>query len=57
MHVSDIAPIPSRVWLMNAVTMVVNPALAGAIPVCSGGDRAASKLTCIVHGDTGWSAA
>ncbi len=26
----------------------------GLLPICSGGDRAARKLTCIVDGDTGW---
>lgn len=30
------------------------PAVAGMLPVCSGGDRAARHLTCIVDGDTGW---
>ena len=39
---------------MVAVTMMVSPALAGTIPVCSGGDRAARNVTCIVDGDTGW---
>ena len=36
------------------LTMTLSPALAGTIPVCSGGDRAARKLTCIVDGDIGW---
>ena len=27
---------------------------AAAIPICSGGDRAARKVTCLVDGDTGW---
>lgn len=27
---------------------------AQALPVCSGGDRASRRLTCIVDGDTGW---
>lgn len=27
---------------------------ARSIPICSGGDRAARRLTCIVDGDTGW---
>ena len=26
----------------------------GTPPICSGGDRASRKLTCIVDGDTGW---
>ena len=54
MRISDIIPMPPRMWLMFAVTMTLSPALAGTIPVCSGGDRAARKLTCIVDGDTGW---
>jgi endonuclease YncB( thermonuclease family) len=30
------------------------PALADPLPICSGGNRAERKLTCIVDGDTGW---
>ena len=26
----------------------------GTIPICSGGNRAARKVTCLVDGDTGW---
>lgn len=37
-----------------ALALLTTPALAHSIPVCSGGDRAARKLTCIVDGDTGW---
>lgn len=28
--------------------------LSGTIPVCSSGDQAERKLTCLVDGDTGW---
>ncbi|MEF2549148.1 thermonuclease family protein [Aurantimonas sp. E1-2-R+4] len=35
-----------------AVTTAAPP--ARPLPVCSGGNRAARKLTCIVDGDTGW---
>ena len=54
MRVSNIHTIPMRAWLTITVAMMLSPAVAGAIPVCSGGDRAARKLTCIVDGDTGW---
>ncbi|MEC5325732.1 thermonuclease family protein [Aurantimonas sp. A3-2-R12] len=37
-----------------ALALLTTPALAHNIPVCSGGDRAARKVTCIVDGDTGW---
>jgi endonuclease YncB( thermonuclease family) len=37
-------------WL--AGTLAGAPALA--IDMCSGGDRAARKVTCLVDGDTGW---
>ncbi|MEF2549264.1 thermonuclease family protein [Aurantimonas sp. E1-2-R+4] len=40
--------------LVLVVTLLASPAVAGALPVCSGGDRAERKLTCIVDGDTGW---
>ena len=30
------------------------PAFAAELPVCSGGNRAARHVTCIVDGDTGW---
>jgi micrococcal nuclease len=32
--------------------MIVTP--AAAIEMCSGGDRAARHVTCLVDGDTGW---
>ena len=54
MRIPDIIAMLPRVSLTVAVTMMVNPALAGIIPVCSGSDRAARKVTCIVDGDTGW---
>jgi endonuclease YncB( thermonuclease family) len=38
------------IWL--AMTLAANPAMA--IDMCSGGDRAARKVTCLVDGDTGW---
>ncbi|GGD12852.1 hypothetical protein GCM10011335_14620 [Aureimonas glaciei] len=28
--------------------------IARSVPVCSGGDRAKRKVTCLVDGDTGW---
>lgn len=39
-----------------AITMALTtiPAFAADMPVCSGADRAARKLTCVVDGDTGW---
>ncbi|MEC5292643.1 thermonuclease family protein [Aurantimonas sp. C2-6-R+9] len=40
--------------LVLVLMLLAPPAMADAIPVCSGGDRAARKLTCIVDGDTGW---
>ena len=44
-----------EVKLMLAVMLVLPMSTcAMAIPVCSGGDRAARKVTCLVDGDTGW---
>ncbi|MEF2554400.1 thermonuclease family protein [Aurantimonas sp. A2-1-M11] len=40
--------------LVFAITLLASPAMAGTLPVCSGGDRAERGLTCIVDGDTGW---
>ena len=41
--------------LMLAAMMVLPMATqAATIPVCSGGDREARKVTCLVDGDTGW---
>ena len=37
-----------------AIVMLPIAAQAVTVPVCSGSDRAARKLTCIVDGDTGW---
>jgi endonuclease YncB( thermonuclease family) len=34
--------------------LLTSPAAADPLPVCSGGNRAERKLTCIVNGDTGW---
>lgn len=36
-----------------AILIAACPALAD-MPICSGGDRAARKVTCIYDGDTGW---
>ena len=41
--------LPFRVPFLEPV-----PAAAATLSVCSGGDRAGRKLTCIVDGDTGW---
>jgi endonuclease YncB( thermonuclease family) len=38
--------------LATALLLTATPAFA--MPICSGGDRAARKLTCIYDGDTGW---
>ncbi len=54
MRISHIVSMPLRVTFTIILTMMISPALAGTIPVCSGGDRAARKLTCIIDGDTGW---
>jgi micrococcal nuclease len=43
-----------RTTIAVVLAMMLSNALAGTIPVCSGGDRAARKVTCIVDGDTGW---
>ena len=51
------------VWFaQNLPTQVSNPqtllvaegGTSNSLPICSGGDRAARRLTCIVDGDTGW---
>jgi len=40
---------------VGAMILVALPVLAGGVlPICSGGDRAARHMTCIVDGDTGW---
>ena len=38
--------------LALAAAFLATPAVA--IPICSGGDRAVRKVTCLVDGDTGW---
>jgi len=44
-----------RIILAMIVVAAAGPAFAGGLlPVCSGGDRAARHVTCIVDGDTGW---
>ena len=42
--------------LITSSTIILSTmaASAAAIPVCSGGHRAARKVTCLVDGDTGW---
>lgn len=40
--------------VVGAIVMIAGVALAGDIPVCSGGDRAARKLTCVNDGDGGY---
>lgn len=39
---------------MSALLIACCALPAHAIPICSGGDRAARKVTCLVDGDTGW---
>ena len=43
-------------FVFGRMTTVAHAQLSriGMPPVCSGGNRAARKLTCIVDGDTGW---
>ncbi|SKA31145.1 thermonuclease family protein [Consotaella salsifontis] len=42
--------------LAGFVVTINHPAEADPLPVCTGGNRAARHLTCIVDGDTGWEA-
>lgn len=38
-----------------AVLIACTPVVASAeIPICTGGDRAARQVTCIIDGDSGW---
>ncbi len=39
---------------VRSITAATRPQYRGPIPACSGGDRAARQVTCIVDGDTGW---
>ena len=41
-----------RAALAITLTLMATPALA--IDICSGGDRAARKVTCLIDGDGGW---
>ena len=41
-------------WRPEVPTPAHASAISSELPVCSGGDRAARKVTCIVDGDTGW---
>lgn len=43
-----------RVGLVLALIFAVPAGAAADVPICSGADRAARKLTCIYDGDTGW---
>jgi endonuclease YncB( thermonuclease family) len=43
-----------RAIILIALTTLSGPAYA--IDICSGGNRAARKVTCLVDGDTGWHA-
>lgn len=43
-----------KALFVAATISLAATATASAIPLCSGGDRAARKVTCIVDGDTGW---
>jgi endonuclease YncB( thermonuclease family) len=36
------------------LTLCLTATPADALPLCTGGDRAARKVTCLVDGDTGW---
>ncbi|MEO1749922.1 MAG: hypothetical protein AAFR27_15140 [Pseudomonadota bacterium] len=40
--------------LVNAVIAIAYVSDAYALDICTGGDRAARKVTCLVDGDTGW---
>jgi endonuclease YncB( thermonuclease family) len=42
-----------RPWIIAAAFLTI-PAAAHGIPICSGQDRAARKVTCVYDGDTGW---
>lgn len=42
------------VRLLLGAVLVFSTAAAAELPVCSGGNRAERRLTCIVDGDTGW---
>jgi endonuclease YncB( thermonuclease family) len=39
---------------LTTALLLMTASSAWAIPLCSGGDRAARKVTCLVDGDTGW---
>lgn len=39
---------------LSILVMTVLPANADGLAICSGGDREARKVTCLVDGDTGW---
>ncbi|WP_185982802.1 thermonuclease family protein [Aureimonas mangrovi] len=41
-------------WSVPSATAADSNAPALAVPVCSGGNRAERRLTCVVDGDTGW---
>ncbi|MEF2073652.1 thermonuclease family protein [Consotaella aegiceratis] len=43
-----------RLIVVAMAMLVAGSAVAKPLPVCSGGNRAERKLTCIVDGDTGW---
>lgn len=43
-----------RACVLVAAALLAIPSAAQAIPICSGPDRAALKVTCIYDGDTGW---
>jgi endonuclease YncB( thermonuclease family) len=43
-----------RPALILASVMVAWPASAAEFGICTGGNRAARKVTCLVDGDTGW---
>lgn len=40
--------------LLLAIGMAIMATPSAAIELCSGGDRAARRVTCLVDGDTGW---
>lgn len=42
----------SAIYAGIGMAMMATP--SAAIDICSGGDRAARRMTCLVDGDTGW---
>ena len=49
-----LAPASASATASPSVVQVADRPAGRSIPICSGGDRAGRRLTCIVDGDTGW---